>query len=224
MKYTEPFVRETGLSRRAIPGTGPQGSAATASEPFNMAYLAMRGCCHANGVAQLHGRVSRTLVPRALPRLARGGGSRRPRHQRRPRPDLAFGAGQQAVGASLRRRRSLAGQTWRPPPKPSRGCPTNRSGTIAPRPARRSSITSAAARAATPRAERAGGDDPGGPPRARSERPDAGLRAAIRRVQAAEPAAWPTASDSPRSSATPSGRCRSSWPARRIPTTTAARR
>ena len=26
-----------------------------------MAYLAIRGCCHANGVARLHGRVSRTL-------------------------------------------------------------------------------------------------------------------------------------------------------------------
>ncbi|MGO8751830.1 MAG: alpha-glucan family phosphorylase [Thermoguttaceae bacterium] len=60
MKYVEPFVHETGLTPEQFLALGrkdPQD----AGEPFNMAYLAMRGCCHANGVAQLHGRVSRTL-------------------------------------------------------------------------------------------------------------------------------------------------------------------
>jgi len=38
------------------------------SEPFNMAYLAMRGCGAANGVSQLHGKVSRHLFEPLFPR------------------------------------------------------------------------------------------------------------------------------------------------------------
>ena len=60
IKYTEPFVRETGLAPEQFLALGRKDPG-DSSEPFNMAYLAMRGCCHANGVARLHGRVSRTL-------------------------------------------------------------------------------------------------------------------------------------------------------------------
>ena len=38
------------------------------SEPFNMAYLALRGSCAANGVSQLHGRVSRKIFQGLFPR------------------------------------------------------------------------------------------------------------------------------------------------------------
>ncbi len=38
------------------------------SEPFNMAYLAIRGCGAVNGVSQLHGRVSRHLFAPLFPR------------------------------------------------------------------------------------------------------------------------------------------------------------
>jgi starch phosphorylase len=39
-----------------------------ASEPFNMAYLAMRGCGAVNGVSRLHGHVSRKLFEPLFPR------------------------------------------------------------------------------------------------------------------------------------------------------------
>jgi glycogen phosphorylase len=39
-----------------------------ANEPFNMAYLAMRGCVAANGVSRLHGAVSRTIFCGLYPR------------------------------------------------------------------------------------------------------------------------------------------------------------
>jgi starch phosphorylase len=38
------------------------------SEPFNMAYLALRGSCAVNGVSQLHGRVSRRIFQGLFPR------------------------------------------------------------------------------------------------------------------------------------------------------------
>ena len=38
------------------------------TEPFNMAYLALRGSCAANGVSRLHGKVSRTIFQELFPR------------------------------------------------------------------------------------------------------------------------------------------------------------
>ena len=38
------------------------------SEPFNMAWLAMRGCSWVNGVSRLHGEVSRRLFAGLFPR------------------------------------------------------------------------------------------------------------------------------------------------------------
>ena len=59
-KAAEPFVRETGLSNEAFLALGRRDPA-DSNEPFNMAYLAMRGSCHVNGVARLHGKVSQRL-------------------------------------------------------------------------------------------------------------------------------------------------------------------
>lgn len=66
MKYTEPFVRETGLTPEQFLALGRR-NVHDPNEPFNMAYLAIRGSCHANGVARLHGRVSRSLFSVLFP-------------------------------------------------------------------------------------------------------------------------------------------------------------
>ena len=47
-------------------------NASDASEPFNMAYLAVRGSGCVNGVSQLHGRVSRRLFQGLFPRWPEG--------------------------------------------------------------------------------------------------------------------------------------------------------
>ena len=82
-------------------------------------------------------------VPGAVPRLARRGGPRQFRHQRRAHSHLAFRAGQPALE---RRPTAWTGRgwaTWGRRPRGSSRSPTSGSGTIAPRPARRSSTTSA---------------------------------------------------------------------------------
>ena len=78
------------------------------SEPFNMAYLAIRGSGAVNGVSRLHGKVSRHLFEPLFPTLAGGRSARRPRHQRRPHAKLGLGGGGRALDASLWKR-PLAG-------------------------------------------------------------------------------------------------------------------
>lgn len=56
-----------GISRRDLLALGRQ-HAHDASEPFNMAYLAIRGSGAVNGVSSLHGRVSRHLFAPLFPR------------------------------------------------------------------------------------------------------------------------------------------------------------
>jgi glycogen phosphorylase len=56
-----------GITRHDLLGLGRQ-SPNDASEPFNMAYLAIRGSGAVNGVSQLHGRVSRHLFGALFPR------------------------------------------------------------------------------------------------------------------------------------------------------------
>ena len=70
-KAAEPFVRETGLSSEAFLALGRRDPA-DANEPFNMAYLAMRGSCHVNGVARLHGKVSQRLFEVLFPGWPQG--------------------------------------------------------------------------------------------------------------------------------------------------------
>jgi len=69
-KYAQPFLDEVGLSIDRVLALGRRNPD-DESEPFNMAWLAMRGCCHINAVSQLHGSVSRELFGTLFPRWPR---------------------------------------------------------------------------------------------------------------------------------------------------------
>ncbi len=58
---------ELGVSARELLALGRQ-NADDSNEPFNMAYLAMRGSGAVNGVSELHGRVSRHIFAPLFPR------------------------------------------------------------------------------------------------------------------------------------------------------------
>ncbi len=59
--------RDLGISFQDLMALGRENSA-DSSEPFNMAYLAMRGCGAVNAVSRLHGEVSRRLFLPLFPR------------------------------------------------------------------------------------------------------------------------------------------------------------
>jgi len=59
--------RELGITTRALLALGRQ-DADDPSEPFNMAYLAVRGSGSVNGVSRLHGEVSRRIFAPLFPR------------------------------------------------------------------------------------------------------------------------------------------------------------
>lgn len=66
-KYLTRFAGQLGISMHdflALGRSNPEDSA----EPFNMAYLAMRGSGAVNGVSQLHGKVSRKIFEPIFPR------------------------------------------------------------------------------------------------------------------------------------------------------------
>jgi starch phosphorylase len=65
--FTRPLLAELGLSLDRILALGRVHHPHDPSEPFNMAYLAMRGCSRINGVARLHGAVSRRLFGQLYP-------------------------------------------------------------------------------------------------------------------------------------------------------------
>jgi starch phosphorylase len=65
-KYAQPFLTRTGIPLDSLLALGRKDPT-DPREPFNMAYLAMRGCCHINGVSRLHGRVSRGLFKDLYP-------------------------------------------------------------------------------------------------------------------------------------------------------------
>jgi starch phosphorylase len=65
--YAGPFMQSLGLPVERLLALGRRDPA-DASEPFNMAYLAMRGCCRVNGVSRLHGEVSRRILSPLFPR------------------------------------------------------------------------------------------------------------------------------------------------------------
>ena len=64
MRYAEAAL---GISLRELLALGRQNPA-DADEPFNMAYLAMRGSGAVNGVSRLHGQVSRHIFAPLFPR------------------------------------------------------------------------------------------------------------------------------------------------------------
>lgn len=66
-RYAQPFLDEVGLPVERLLRLGrchPEDR----TESFNMAWLAMHGCCHINAVSQLHGNVSRGLFRQLFPR------------------------------------------------------------------------------------------------------------------------------------------------------------
>ena len=65
--YFDEYVSRLGLSWPDLLELG-RGDPEDAGEPFNMAWLAMRGCSTVNGVSRLHGAVSRRLFSRLFPR------------------------------------------------------------------------------------------------------------------------------------------------------------
>ncbi len=66
-KYLRVIAKELGIDLETLLALGRQNPSDTA-EPFNMAYLAMRGSGAVNGVSRLHGEVSRRLFSRLFPR------------------------------------------------------------------------------------------------------------------------------------------------------------
>ncbi len=65
--YFDVYVRGLGLSWPELLALGRRNPD-DQDEPFNMAWLAMRGCSWVNGVSQLHGTVSRRLFAGLFPR------------------------------------------------------------------------------------------------------------------------------------------------------------
>ena len=66
-KYLTVLADELGISLEKLLALGRQDPN-NASEPFNMAYLALRGSGAVNGVSRLHGEVSRRLFGSLFPR------------------------------------------------------------------------------------------------------------------------------------------------------------
>jgi len=66
-KYLKVLAEELGIGLEQLLGLGRQNPS-DASEPFNMAYLAVRGSGAVNGVSRLHGAVSRHLFSSLFPR------------------------------------------------------------------------------------------------------------------------------------------------------------
>jgi glycogen phosphorylase len=66
-KYLKAYSEDLGIGLEQLLAMGRQ-NAGDASEPFNMAYLAVRGSGAVNGVSRLHGEVSRRLFSSLFPR------------------------------------------------------------------------------------------------------------------------------------------------------------
>jgi starch phosphorylase len=65
--YLGSYAEQLGLSLSAFLALG-RSCASHDTEPFNMAFLALRGCAHANAVSRLHRAVSQRLFRRLYPR------------------------------------------------------------------------------------------------------------------------------------------------------------
>jgi starch phosphorylase len=64
--YWTEYLGQLGISIEELLALGRKNPS-DESEPFNMAYLAMRGCASANGVSRLHGEVSRRIFSDLYP-------------------------------------------------------------------------------------------------------------------------------------------------------------
>ena len=68
MPYLRVYLARLGISLEELIGLGRKDTNHDHREPFNMAYLAMRGCSRVNGVSRLHGAVSRRIFRDLYPR------------------------------------------------------------------------------------------------------------------------------------------------------------
>jgi starch phosphorylase len=68
MPYLRAYLAGLGISLEELIGLGRKDTNHNHREPFNMAYLAMRGCSRVNGVSRLHGAVSRRIFRDLYPR------------------------------------------------------------------------------------------------------------------------------------------------------------
>ena len=89
------------ISLRELLALGRE-NASDESEPFNMAYLAVRGCAAVNGVSRLHGEVSRRIFQPLFPRRPAARSPDRPRDQRRSHAELGQSGGGRAMDQLLR--------------------------------------------------------------------------------------------------------------------------
>jgi hypothetical protein len=83
------------------------------SEPFNMAYLAVRGSGQVNGVSKLHGQVSRQIFQTTLSAMAARRGSDWISDQWDSCADLGFSRGRCALDHRLRREALARGSSGR---------------------------------------------------------------------------------------------------------------
>ncbi|MBX6419773.1 MAG: alpha-glucan family phosphorylase [Nevskia sp.] len=70
VRYGREFARELGVEEQALAGLGRRDPC-DSSEPFNMAYLAMRTCGQVNAVSRLHRTVTHQLMQPLYPRWPR---------------------------------------------------------------------------------------------------------------------------------------------------------
>jgi len=68
--YFQTYARDLGIGTEALMALG-RAEPTDAAEPFNMAYLALRGSGAVNGVSSLHGEVSRGIFQPLFPRWPR---------------------------------------------------------------------------------------------------------------------------------------------------------
>ena len=99
IKYLAPIRAALGLEREDFLALGRENPA-DKKEPFCMTVLALKLSEHVNGVAKLHGQVSRGNVAGRLRREIRRQSPDRARNQRRPYSDLA-GTGNRAALSTL---------------------------------------------------------------------------------------------------------------------------
>ncbi len=99
-KYLKMMAEELGIGLEKLLGLGRQNPS-DASEPFNMAYLAVRGSGAVNGVSRLHGEVSRRLFSSLFPRWPEREVPVASRHQWSSRRHLGISGNGCALGAGL---------------------------------------------------------------------------------------------------------------------------
>ena len=130
-RYFQPLLSAVGPVAGRVPGPG----AAQPQRPQRLLLHGRPGHApgrQANGVSQLHGRVSREMWQEVWPQVPAGRGADPGHHQRRPRPLLDLARHGRPLrplpGAALGRapgRARLSGSAWRASPTRSCGAPTS---------------------------------------------------------------------------------------------------